>query len=140
MSYSDDFFLKNYKLYDQRRLDGYAGAGILIKNNIDFSAIKFPDFDVINAVGATTINLPLNISFVSVYVPAKKKSLSESSVRQDLLKSLNVVKSLDHCIIGGDFNAFHHTWGSNYNDVRGILLVDELERFCMERWNTYTSR
>lgn len=31
-----DFFLKSYKLLDQRRLDGYAGAGILFKNNISF--------------------------------------------------------------------------------------------------------
>lgn len=90
-----------------------------------------PNFEKINAVGASTVNLPLNISFISVYIPAKKQNLPEACVRRDLLKLLEFVKSLDHCIMGGDFNAFHHSWGSHYMDDRGILLVNELENLCL---------
>lgn len=32
LSLEDDFVLENYKLHDQRRNDGYGGAGILLKN------------------------------------------------------------------------------------------------------------
>lgn len=34
-------------------------------------------------------------------------------------------------IFGGDFNAFRHAWGSRYVDVRGILLIEELETLCL---------
>lgn len=42
-----------------------------------------------------------------------------------------MIKTSRNCIIGGDFNTFHNSWGSNYNDVRGLLLINELESFCL---------
>lgn len=104
---TDDFFLKNYTLHDHRRMDGYAGSAVFFKNSIAFKAFSLPDFDMINAVAATTTNLPVNITFISVYVPAKKKEVPEA-VRLDLLTLLKITKSLKSFIIGGDFNAFHH--------------------------------
>lgn len=128
---SEEFFTKNYTIHDQRRGDGYAGAAILFKNNITFKPIELPEFSVINAVAAETTNLPLNITFVSVYVPAKKKEVPEAAVRKDLLTLLGIVKTFRYCVLGGDFNAFNNVWGSAYNDVRGLLLAEELESFCM---------
>lgn len=113
------FFLKNYTIIDNRRNDGYAGAAILFKNNITFKKYDLPELELINATAATTVNLQKNITFISVYVPAKKKNLNESLIRQDLLKLT-------------DSNAFHNAWGSEYNDVRGILLTDELETLYHE--------
>lgn len=34
-------------------------------------------------------------------------------------------------MVSGDFNTFNNAWGSSYNDDRGILLVNELEDFCL---------
>lgn len=101
------FFLKKFKVVGHRRDDGCGGAGILIKNNIFYVSIDLPKFDVINAVAIRTTNLDQHFSFVSVYVPSKKQEISEATVRQDLIKLLNVVNALKYCIIGGDFNSFH---------------------------------
>lgn len=125
------FIVKNYELIDQRRIDGYGGAGILIKNNIAYTSIVFPEFKVINAVGITTKNLHTNINVISVYVPSKKRMINEAEVRQDIINLMAIVKKLDHCLVGGDFNAFHCHWGSHYHDVRGLLLVEELSEFCL---------
>lgn len=44
---------------------------------------------------------------------------------------IGVVKLLENCIIGGDFNAFNNAWGSTYNDNKGLLLIDELDSLCI---------
>lgn len=117
---NDDFILKNYKICDHRRNDGYAGAAILFKNNITFKRIDLPEFDIVNATAATTCNLPQNITFLTVYVTEKNKGVDEATVRLDLIQLLETTRNMNHCIIGGDFNAFNNAWGSNYNDVRGL--------------------
>lgn len=128
---TDNFFLKNYAFVDHRRSDGYAGAAICIKNNITFREITLPDFRTINAVAIETMNLEVNLTFFSIYVPAKKAELPEALVRQDLISLLDTIKKTKNGIIGGDFNAFNNVWGSSYNDDRGILLTNELENFCL---------
>lgn len=77
--------MKNYSFIDDRRQDGYAGAAICLKNNISYKRIDLPTFSVINAVAIETTNLPVNLKVLPVYVPAKKKSISDSEVRKDLL-------------------------------------------------------
>lgn len=61
--------------------DGYAGAAILFKNNITYKPLTLPNFEIINAVAAITTNLPQDITFISVYVPAKKKTVSRRPSR-----------------------------------------------------------
>src|SRR6202012_4939489 len=78
-----------------------------------------------------TKNLPMNITFISVYIPPKKKDLPESGVRFDLLELTSFIKGMKNVIIGGDFNSFNNAWGCNYNDVRGKLLIEELESLCL---------
>lgn len=128
---TDNFFLKNYTCLERCRADGYAGVALCFKNNITFDEVELPELVYVNAIAAATNNLNLNVTFVSVYVPAKKKDLPEGALRRDLLILLRAVKNMKNVIIGGDFNAFHNAWGSYYNDVRGILLMDELESFCL---------
>lgn len=103
----------------------------MIKNGIDYKIVDLPDFNFINVVAITTVNLPVNLTFVSVYIPAKKKDLPESGVRADLFKLTNFVSTLKNCVMGGDFNAFHHSWGSHYVDDRGLLLADEIDHMCL---------
>lgn len=127
----DNFFFKNYSFVDSQRDDGYGGAAIFFKNNITFEAITLPDFALISAVAAKTTNLPLNLTLLSVYVPAKKKELPEWVIRQDLLELAKFARTLKDCLVGGDFNAFNPAWGSSYSDMRGILLYDEMEDLCL---------
>lgn len=107
----DEFFMKNYALHENRKCDGYGGVAIFFKNNVTFNVVELPEFKVINVVAAITTNLPMNLTFVSVYVPAKKKTPQEAEVRKDLMDLLKVVKGFGTCVIGGDFNAFNNVWG-----------------------------
>lgn len=123
-----DSFLKNYAIYSQNRSDGYGGAALLFKNNVHIEVIKLPDLKPVQVIAAKTTNLPLNMIFLSVYVPAKNKKLDESLVLKNLKKLADLTKDFESLIIGGDFNAFHRSWGSSYNCPRGQLLCEEFDR------------
>lgn len=132
MKLEEELLLKNYKVHYDKRTDGYAGSALLFKNNITFTAIELPKFEIINVAAAITENLPENVTFISVYVPAKRKELPENIIRRDLIKLSSSLKSISgNYIVGGDFNAFQNSWGSSYNDMRGILLMEEFESICL---------
>ncbi|GBN19982.1 RNA-directed DNA polymerase from mobile element jockey, partial [Araneus ventricosus] len=90
------------------------GTAILIKKHLTHHEIPNP---TLNEIEATTISLNLpNIDPIiisSIYIPPSSKT---STFTLDLKSILQLGNT---CILGGDFNAHHVSWGSNKNTEKG---------------------
>lgn len=112
---SSVFKLSGFSCLRDDRPDGWGGAALLIKNSIIYSNLTLPIFnkDNFNAV-ACLIN---NICFLSIYIP--HPSLQILREVENLLSHL-----CRPCVVMGDFNSHHRSWGSSISNTLGNDLLD----------------
>lgn len=109
--------IAGYKLLKTNHPDGTAhgGAAILIKSSILFEPL--PNFCLDHLQSCAIIvklnNIPITIA--ALYSPPKHKFTV-----QHYSNYFNTVGN--NFIIGGDFNAKHHSWGCRVNNPRGSVL------------------
>jgi len=109
--------IPGYKLLKTNHPDGTAhgGVAILIKSTILFELL--PNFCLDHLQSCTIIvklnNIPITIA--AIYSPPKHKITV-----QNYTNYFNTVGN--NFIIGGDFNAKHHSWGCRANNPRGSVL------------------
>lgn len=100
-----NIYIPGYKLLKTDHLDNTAhgGVAILIKNSIQFQPPPHFCFDYLQscALIIKLNNIPITIA--AIYSPPKHKITIQNYT--------NYFNSIhNNCIIGGDFNAKHHSW------------------------------
>lgn len=109
--------IPGYKLLKTNHPDNTAhgGVAILIKNSIQFQPLPHFCLDYLQscALIVKLNNIPITIA--AIYSPPKHKITTQHY--RNYFNSIN-----NNCIIGGDFNAKHHSWGCRANNPRGQVL------------------
>ncbi|GFQ81621.1 hypothetical protein TNCT_620721 [Trichonephila clavata] len=124
--------LENYRTYRNDRKhkphhnQTYRGGGtaILIKNTIKHTRIPAPDLENAEAtLIALTPDRGDSILFASLYVHVKG---STASITNNLDKLIDL--GFPSCIIMGDFNAKHPSWGCDIESGRGKKINSYTEQ------------
>lgn len=96
-------------LYNIVRTDAnWIGTAIAVKNNIDYKQVEMNT----KLITCTAITIKINglKHFIcSIYIPHRG---SQPLIRNECKEVLNIAKSYDACIVGGDFNAIHTDWNN----------------------------
>jgi hypothetical protein len=109
--------LRNYQApIREDRADGPGGGVlIMIKDNLPYTALTLTSN---LEVTACTVHVNgTKLTLASLYIPPNYKNRNFTTDMDDLLQQLP-----HPFILTGDFNAHHHSWGSEYSDVRGRLI------------------
>jgi hypothetical protein len=118
-----NIYIPGYKLLKTDHPDNTAhgGVAILIKNSIQYQPLPHFCFDYLQscALIIKLNNIPITIA--AIYSPPKHKLTI-----QNYTYYFNSIHN--NCIIGGDFNAKHHSWGCRANNPRGQVLHNFVTR------------
>lgn len=113
------FKLSGFSCLRDDRPDGYGGAVLLIKNSYLFSQFPLPSHDNNNFTAVACIIH--NVCFISIYIPHPS-----SQIFTEIDNLLNYVPK--PCVVMGDFNAHHRTWGSSLSNSYGRDLLEIFDR------------
>lgn len=118
-----NIYIPGYKFLKTDHPDNTAhgGVAIIIKNSIQFQPLPHFCFDYLQscALILKLNNIPITIA--AIYSPPKHKITIQNYT--------NYFNSIhNNCIIGGDFNAKHHSWGCRANNPRGQVLHNFVTR------------
>lgn len=118
-----NIYIPGYKFLKTDHPDNKAhgGVAIIIKNSIQFQPLPHFCFDYLQscALILKLNNIPITIA--AIYSPPKHKITIQNYT--------NYFNSIhNNCIIGGDFNAKHHSWGCRANNPRGQVLHNFVTR------------
>lgn len=118
-----NIYIPGYKLLKTDHPDNTAhgGVAILIKNAIQFQPLPHFCFDYLQSCSLIIKLNNIPITIAAVYSPPKHKITI-----QNYTNYFNSVHN--NCIIGGDFNAKHHSWGCRANNPRGQVLHNFVTR------------
>ena len=116
-------YIPGYKLLKTNHPDNtiHGGVAILIKSSIQFQPLPHFCLDYLQscALVIKLNNIPITIA--AVYSPPKHKITI-----QHYSNYFNLIHY--NCIIGGDFNAKHLSWGCRANNPRGQVLHNFVTR------------
>lgn len=108
------FNIQGYNCLREDRLDDYGGVALLIKSNISYSALTFPNHSSnFNIVGAS-VN---NICYISLYIPYPSRTIF------DEINTILVGLTKPYLLLG-DFNSKHQAWGCESSDRNGDDLLE----------------
>lgn len=112
--------ISRYNKFLKSRLDGYGGCAIYLKQDIGYTIIDIPALS--NATQAVAIKVySLDVILIALYIAP---SILKSELESDLSKIFSLVTRNCRTIIAGDFNAHHHTWGNDFTDTKGSVVMD----------------
>lgn len=103
------------------------GVAIVIKNTIQYKRVFPCDFDLIGVfiqVDIRTETTTKSLLIGSIYIPTNCPSVTLSD---GLNKILNLAKSYDAFIFGGDLNAKNPVWGDTLENSNGKILYTWLQ-------------
>ena len=109
---TDQFKLRNYTTHRRDRTEFAGGVAIMVKNTIPHSKLSIPDCEL-EAVGITIIG---NTNIIAAYRHPKRKLRTTDL---DALLSCG-----NNCLLGGDFNAKHTSWGCDKANASGTTLMN----------------
>jgi len=109
--------IPGYKLFKTNHPDGtdHGGVAILIKSTVLFEPLPNFCLDFFQSCAITVKLNNIPITIVAIYSPPKHKSTVNHYTNY-----FNTVSN--NFLIGGDFNAKHHSWGCRANNPRGSVL------------------
>ncbi|CAH1999250.1 unnamed protein product [Acanthoscelides obtectus] len=119
---NDTIRYHGYNIVRRDRIDGKAGVAIFVKKGIKFCEISFSNNfnDDILVCGINLINQTFDLTLLSIYRPP---NINSTAGDWDTIFSNTSISS----IIGGDFNAHSHLWGSSFNNSIGYQLINICE-------------
>lgn len=117
------FSSPGYNAIHNYRDDGYGGVSILVKKGLTFTGLNV---DYLPRLDAQFLSMKIsNITILAAYIPPNVNVSTE--------QWNNIFLDTERpCIVLGDFNAHHSSWGCLYNDGKGNSLANAIEDvdFC----------
>lgn len=113
-----------YNFINKNAKNEHGGVGILIKNNLKYRILESPFYEDIQSLALSVDTKSGPISFACIYCPPKTNRICISKLKI-FLNSLP-----KPCLISGDFNAHHISFGCATSKSRGNELYeifDELD-------------
>ena len=105
------------------------GSALLISNNLLHHQIDLQS--PLDAVGVNIKIAQLELTLISIYL-SPSVALNTNFLSQ-LFSNINTP-----CLIMGDFNSHHQTWGCTNNSTRGQIVLDLLEQHNLVFLNNLT--
>lgn len=122
----DKYQISDYNIIRKDRPSASYGGGvaILLKKDISFNVLPIRLSNEKIEIIACTINSQMaKITIVSLYIPP---TINFNTADLDnILKNIPTDSRILCC---GDFNAHHFSWGCNATDLKGITLLEWIER------------
>lgn len=122
---TNKYNISRYHRFFNSREDNYGGVGIYLKQDWGYMEIAFPQLNRATQVVGVKI-VRLDMAIVSVYVAP---SITRQELEEDLTKIFESVKKYNKIIIGGDFNGHHFSWGNDFNDFKGKILMEKVDEY-----------
>lgn len=115
--------IPNYKIVRLDRINTRGGGvAIIINENIKYTEVAVSNLKVIESVGVNILSESDSLTCFVCYFPGGKCCVSKNkSFVEDLKKLIRYDKN---CILGGDFNARHSSWGCVRSNLWGKSLHD----------------
>ncbi|XP_062703499.1 uncharacterized protein LOC134285957 [Aedes albopictus] len=104
------------------RPDGYGGVGVYVQMKYNYQQISVTvQSDQIQIVAVKVLRL--DVVIVGVYVaPSVPSNVFEAELNSIIAQ----LERFNRIIIAGDFNCHHYSWGNNYCDRKGTILMDAI--------------
>lgn len=127
------FKLSGFSCLRDDRPDGYGGAVLLVNNSFSFTIFSLPPHNS-NSFSAVACIIN-NVCFVSIYIPHPS-----SQINTEIDNLLSLIPK--PCVVMGDFNAHHRTWGSSISNSYGrdLLEIIDNQNLCILNDGSETRR
>ncbi|XP_026481355.1 uncharacterized protein LOC113388168 [Ctenocephalides felis] len=114
------YSFRGYRMFRKDREDGYGGAAIIVRNDINCEEFPSVNNNENIQICAAIIKTDTPFCILSVYCSTRTE-LDFSDIK-DTISTINM-----SFLITGDFNCHHMAWGSKYNSREGNMLYEIIE-------------